>query len=106
MAFTFEVPHIILVILVSSYLKTLTATFNEMTNTTLDEMKPLADGTTVVPLKKYIMQLMQDIISKVSVFDSTGIVLRMSVCYHTIQYIDRWPLALIFLKFGQLIHWE
>ncbi len=48
-----------------SYLKTLLGTFNEMTNATIEELVPVADGKTVIPLKKYISKLATDIISKV-----------------------------------------
>ncbi len=49
----------------SRYLKSLTSTFNEMTDATLDMLKAQADGTTKVPLKNIIMKMASDIISKV-----------------------------------------
>lgn len=36
-----------------------------MTNATIEELVPVADGKTVIPLKKYISKLATDIISKV-----------------------------------------
>jgi len=48
-----------------SYLKTLVKTFSEITNNTINEMKPLADGKTEVPLKKYMLQLAMNILNKV-----------------------------------------
>ncbi len=48
------------------YLKSLTSTFNEITDETLDILKAQADGgTTKVPLKNIIMKMASDIISKV-----------------------------------------
>jgi len=49
-----------------SYLKTLVEVFSETTTEMVNEIKPLADGKTVVPLKKYIRQLTMNIISRVS----------------------------------------
>ena len=44
------------------------STFNETTTSIIDNLKPLADGKTIVPLKKYIHNLTLDMISKVKLF--------------------------------------
>ena len=55
-------------LLYHSYLKTLIPTFDEEAKTMIKVLMPLADGKTVLPLKKHISQLASDIISKVSFF--------------------------------------
>ena len=42
------------------------STFNETTTSIIDNLKPLADGKIIVPLKNYIHNLTLDVISKVS----------------------------------------
>ena len=51
-----------------SYLKTLVSTFNATITSVIDELRPLADGKTVVPLKKYIHNITLEIISKVTYY--------------------------------------
>ena len=72
-----------------------------MTNSTLDEMKLLADGKSAVPLKKFIMQLAMDIISKVSSFT-----LAIFLIYVKMILLIRLLLVLILQNFGQQNHWE
>ena len=50
-----------------SYLKTLLKPFNEITNEFLDELKPLADGETKVPMKTHLGEFSLDVISKVAI---------------------------------------
>lgn len=56
---------VLLVILLLSYLKTLLDPFNDMVNKFLDQIKPLADGTTV-PMKRHFGEFTLSVISKVS----------------------------------------
>ena len=53
------------IIFVVSYLKTLLIPFNEMVNKFLDQMQPLANGSTIVPMKVHFGEFTQDVISKV-----------------------------------------
>ena len=48
-----------------SYLKTLLIPFNEMVKKFLDQIQPLADGSTAVPMKVHFGEFTQDVISKV-----------------------------------------
>ena len=48
-----------------SYLKTLLDPFNEMVEKFLDNIKPLADGKTVVPMKRHFGEFTMNVISKV-----------------------------------------
>jgi hypothetical protein len=54
------------IIFVVSYLKTLLIPFNEMVEKFLDQMQPLASGSTIVPMKVHFGEFTQDVISKVS----------------------------------------
>ncbi len=47
------------------YLKTLEGTFNEIVTSMLEELKPMADGETLIPIKKYINNFALNVISKV-----------------------------------------
>ena len=49
-----------------SYLKTLLIPFNEMVEKFLDQIQPLADGSTTVPIMVHFGEFTQDVISKVS----------------------------------------
>lgn len=40
-------------------------TFNDCINKFVEELKPIADGNTIIPLKKYIRLLTMNIISMV-----------------------------------------
>ena len=53
------------IIFVVSYLKTLLIPFNEMVEKFLDRMQPLANGSTIVPMKVHFGEFTQDVISKV-----------------------------------------
>ena len=48
-----------------SYLKTLLIPFNEMVQNFLDQMQPLANGSTIVPMKVHFEELTKDVISQV-----------------------------------------
>ena len=48
-----------------SYLKTLLVPFNEMVKKFLDQLQPLANGSTTVPMKVHFGEFTQDVISKV-----------------------------------------
>ena len=48
-----------------SYLKTLLIPFNEIVKNFLDQIQPLADGSTTVPMKVHFGEFTQDVISKV-----------------------------------------
>lgn len=48
-----------------SYLKTLLKPFNEMVEKFLDQIQPLANGSTTVPMKVHFGEFTQDVISKV-----------------------------------------
>lgn len=50
----------------NSYLKSLLPSFNECTDKLLDNLRPLADGKTVVPMKQYLADVTLDVISKVT----------------------------------------
>ena len=60
------VINIIIIIYYYSYLKTLLVPFNEMVKKFLDQIQPLADGTTTVPMHVHFGEFTQDVISKVS----------------------------------------
>lgn len=49
-----------------SYLKTLLTPFNEILTKFLDQLKPLAGGSTIVPMKVHFGEFTQDVISKVA----------------------------------------
>ena len=49
-----------------SYLKSLLPSFNECTDKLLDNIRPLADGRTTVPMKQHLAEVTLDVISKVS----------------------------------------
>ena len=48
-----------------SFLKTLLAPFNEETNKFIEQLKPLADGATEVPMKLHFGDFVLNVISKV-----------------------------------------
>ena len=50
---------------IGSYLKTLLTPFNEILTKFLDQLKPLAGGSTIVPMKVHFGEFTQDVISKV-----------------------------------------
>ena len=54
-----------LILMFCSYLKTLLTPFNEMADRFLEQIKPLADGATLVPMKRHFGELTMDAISKV-----------------------------------------
>jgi len=43
------------------------ATFHESTSSVIEQLRPLADGQSVIPLRKYVQLLTFDVISKVHV---------------------------------------
>ena len=53
-------------ITICSYLKTLLEPFNEIVSKFLDQIKPLTDEATAVPMKVHFGELTHDVISKVS----------------------------------------
>ncbi len=47
------------------YLKNLEGSFNEIMTSVIEELKPMADGETLIPIKKYINNFTLTVISKV-----------------------------------------
>ena len=60
--------HLILltVCFIYSYLKTLLVSFNEETNKFIEQLKPLTDGVTSVPMKVHFGDFVLNVISKVN----------------------------------------
>ncbi len=50
------------------YLDVLTTTFNEVISDCIEDMKPMADGCTTVPLKSYVGDAVFNILNKVSYY--------------------------------------
>ena len=57
---------ILLTVCFYSYLKTLLVSFNEETNKFIEQLKPLTDGVTSVPMKAHFGDFVLNVISKVN----------------------------------------
>lgn len=73
-----------------SYLKTLLGPFNEIVNKYVNKLKPLADGTTIVPMKIHFGELALEVISKV--YESKVVFVGVNV-YRVYIQVNRWHLG-------------